>query len=246
MTAENSWDNKKRYLINGTPFSSYEDLTNMIGKLKPKRRKRQRQLQHSTYANESTSEKLLPEIIRNIAVYFTVKKLDPSKTRAIGCSSSSKQHELKECLDDSTSSWWISSIGSFQNGKGEEYVEFELDIAKIVRLSTVFISIPMLPTGPLSVRTMRLDTCSYNNNIIDCDTRNKECSWKPITPILTVENRNGWQMIEIKEPIDVQYIRLVCLSNQASSLLLNNNETDLYVDVADIASAVGFFTVKFE
>lgn len=116
MTAENSWDNEQRYLINGTPFSSYEDLTNMIGKLKPKRRKRQRQLQHSTYANESTSEKLLPEIIRNIAVYFTVKKLDPSKTRAIGCSSSSKQHELKECLDDSTSSWWISSIGSFQNG----------------------------------------------------------------------------------------------------------------------------------
>jgi len=238
---------EQRYLINGTSFSSYEDLTNMIGKLKPKRGKRQRQLQYSIYANESSSKKLLPEIIRNIASYFTVTKLDPAKTRAVGCSSSSRQHEkLKECLDDSTSSWWISSIGSFQNGKGEEYVEFELDIAKIVRLSTVFISIPMLPSGPLSVRTMRLDTCSYNNNIIDYNVRNKECSWKPITPILTVENRNGWQMIELNEPVDVQFIRLVCLSNQASSLLQSNNENDLYVGVADIASAVGFFTVKFE
>jgi hypothetical protein len=279
MSSENNIDNdyddeQQRFLVNGTPFSSYQDLTTMIGKLKPKkttktnnkakttkdsimkREKRQRQ-DHDKDQDQLTktltlnnneslpsSLPLLPnEIIRDIAIYFTVKKLDTTKTRAIGCSSSSSErHELKECLIDSSSSWWISSIneGSFHNGKGEEYVEFELDTAKIVRLSTVSISIPMLPTGPLSVRTMRLDCCTASNN------SNKEQQWKPITPILTVDNINGWQRIELNEPIDAQYIRLVCLSNQASSLLDNNDMTEITDTHKRALTAVGFFTVKFE
>merc|ERR1711865_4916 len=56
------------------------------------------------------------EIIQNIALYFTVTKLDPSETRAIACSSSTKQHKLQQCLIDSKSSWWISSMGSFRKG----------------------------------------------------------------------------------------------------------------------------------
>jgi hypothetical protein len=245
----------------------------MIGKLKPKkttiktnnendsimkRGKRQRQNQdqatkissnnESSSSSSSSSLLVLPnEIIRNIAIYFTVKKLESSNTRAIGCSSSSEHHELKACLIDSKSSWWISSMneGSFRNGKGEEYVEFELDSTKIVRLSTVLISIPMLPTGPLSVRAMRLDCCTASNN--NKNNNNIEQQWKPITPILTVENRNGWQRIELNEPIDAQYIRLVCLSNQASSLLENNEITNIDItDTHGALTAVGFFTVKFE
>lgn len=286
MSSENNIDNdyddeQERFLVNGTPFSSYQDLTTMIGKLKPKKttktnniakttnnsimKREKRRRQHpdndkdkdqdqdqdqlttvlTSNNNESLPSSSLPllpnEIIRDIAIYFTVKKLDPTKTRAIGCSSSSSElHELKECLIDSSSSWWISSIneGSFHNGKGEEYVEFELDNTKIVRLSTVSISIPMLPTGPLSVRTMRLDCCANNDN--------KAPQWKPITPILTVDNRNGWQRIELNEPIDAQYIRLVCLSNQASRLLDNNEITEINDTYGHAMTAVGFFTVKFE
>ena len=292
MSSENNIDNdyddeQQRFLVNGTPFSSYQDLTTMIGKLKPKKttktnnvakttnnnimKREKRRRQHpdndkdkdqdqdqdqlttvlTSNNNESlpssSSLPLLPnEIIRDIAIYFTVKKLDPTKTRAIGCSSSSSElHELKECLIDSSSSWWISSIheGSFHNCKGEEYVEFELDNTKIVRLSTVSISIPMLPTGPLSVRTMRLDCCAASNNN---NNNNKEQQWKPITPILTVDNRNGWQRIELNEPIDAQYIRLVCLSNQASRLLDNNEITEINDTYGHAMTAVGFFTVKFE
>ena len=114
---------------------------------------------------------------------------------------------------------------------GAEYVEFELSSNAIVRLSAVLVSIPMLPMGPLSVRTMRLDSLDRGE-------------WKPMTPILLVENRNGWQRIELERPIDAQIVRLVCLSSQASSLLVDGAQaTDLgmskYV-------SVGFFTVKFE
>ena len=118
IMADNA-DDEPRFLINGTPFSSYQDLTNVIEKLfqadnnessatKSGKRPRRPQL--------STLSLLPPEIVRNIATYFTVKKLDPSKTRALSCSSSSKQHNLRECLVDSPSTWWISSYGSFQNG----------------------------------------------------------------------------------------------------------------------------------
>ena len=89
-------DDEQRFLVSGTPFASnYDELTTTLRnvlKLPPQ------------------------EIIQNIALYFTVTKLDSSETRAIACSSSTKQHKLQQCLIDSKSSWWISSMGSFRKG----------------------------------------------------------------------------------------------------------------------------------
>ena len=130
-------------------------------------------------------------------------------------------------------------------GKGEEWVEFELDKSKIVRLSSISIDIPMLPYGPLSVRTMRIDTKAdsnnnnNNNNNNNGDINKHRGTWRPSSSLLTVANRTGWQRIDLEEPIDAQVIKLVCLTNQAS-ISLSNEDGD------DEASAVGFFTVKFE
>merc|ERR1712157_335653 len=124
------------------------------------------------------------------------------------------------------------------------------DASNIVRLSTIYISIPTLPTGPLSVRTMRLDgkqtDLGAKGNSSSDDTRKKGSSesawhpvgWQPVTPILTVENRSGFQRIDLEKPVDAQYIRLVCLTNQASVSATSR----LYLETS---AAVGFFTVKF-
>ena len=120
-------------------------------------------------------------------------------------------------------------------GVGEEYVEFELGSETIVRLSAVHIFIPMMPLGPFSVRTMRLDGLDRDRD------RGQRC-WKPITPVLEVEYCNGWQRIVLERPIDAQFVRLVCLSNQASRLRANPNIRFTYFGI----SSVGIFTVKFE
>jgi len=238
-----------RYLMNGTPFGSYGELIDFIGKLKP--RKGSLEQQENADLRKSQPGVFPAELVEAIASYFTVRKLDPNQTVAIGCSSSSNQYPLKECLHETDSTWWISAIGSFRKGQGEEYVEFRLDATNIVRLSTIYISIPTLPTGPLSVRTMRLDGKQTDldtkiNNSSD-DKRKKGSSesatawhpvgWQPVTPILTVENRSGFQRIDLEKPIDAQYIRLVCLTNQASTI-----DSRFYLETA---AAVGFFTVKF-
>lgn len=90
-------DDEQRFLVSGTPFSSYDELT-------------------TTLRNVLFTKLPPQEIIQTIALYFTVTKLDSSETRAIACSSSTKQHKLQQCLIDSISSWWISSMGSFRKG----------------------------------------------------------------------------------------------------------------------------------
>ena len=91
-------DDEQRFLVSGTSFNNFDELT-------------------TTLRNLLLCTKLPPqEIIQNIALYFTVTKLDSSETRAIACSSSTKQHKLQQCLIDSKSSWWISSMGSFRKG----------------------------------------------------------------------------------------------------------------------------------
>eukprot|EP00536_Pseudo-nitzschia_multiseries_P017139 jgi/Psemu1/292870/fgenesh1_pg.1398_\ len=231
-------DGKPRYLMNGTPFSSLENLTKIIEALFQARDSASALMEREeqtirAVAKQSVTSSLPPEIVRNIAMYFTVKKIDPSMTRALCCSSSANHHELKQCLVDSTSSWWISSYGSFENGVGEEYVEFELSSKTIVRLSALLISIPTMPSGPLSVHSMRLDG-------LDCER------WRPLTPVLQVENIDGWQRIVLETPIDTQFVRVVCLSNQASRLLVGLGSGGLHPATSPGISAVGFYAVQFE
>jgi hypothetical protein len=205
-------DGKPRFLMQESGYPSYQVLTRTIG----------------TIVDSKIQNKTIPpEIIRSIAVFFTTRRLDPKETEAIRASSTSGQYSLDQCLVDSESSWWISAFGSFRNGRGEEYIEFELGTT-LKRLTAVHLCIPPLPRGPLSVRTMRLD----------CNAK-ATGEWRAATPILTVENKSGWQRFELPSPIDAQYIRVVCLTNQATRF--QNEEAH-----SNDWDAVGFFTIKFE
>lgn len=203
-------EGQRRFLMRNSGYSSYQALTQLITKIVSK-----------------TQKQTVPqEIIRKIAIFFTTKRLDPKQTRAVRASSALGQYSLDQCLVDSDTSWWISAPGSFRNGRGEEYVEFELG-PSLQRLTAVHISIPPLPRGPMSVRTMRLDA-------------NVSGEWRAASVgILTVQNISGWQRIELLHPIDAQFIRVVCVTNQASRFL--NDEA-----VSNDFDAVGFFAIKFE
>ncbi|KAG7346658.1 hypothetical protein IV203_005727 [Nitzschia inconspicua] len=203
-------DSEQRFLMQGCGFDSYHDLILLLAKIPISRDK--------TFP---------PEILTNVASFFTTARLDPSKTRALRCSSTSGQYSLDQCLVDTENSWWISATSSLRNGRGEEYVEFELG-STMVRLSAVYLNIPPMPRGPLSVRTMRIDASS--NPTTD--------EWRQVSPVLVVENRSGWQRIELPDPVDVQYIRAVCLSNQASRFLSEHPPADF--------NSIGFFTIRFE
>lgn len=202
-------DEPPRFLMKGTAFSSYASLLQLIASVP-----------------QEFGITLPLEILQNIAHYFTVGEVDSSKARALSCSSTSGQYSLEHCLVDNDNSWWISAVGSFRYGKGEEYVEIELG-STLVRVHSIGISIPPLPRGPLSVRTLRLDSLVAGE-------------WRPVTPVLVVENRSGWQSIELPESIDVQTVRVVCLSNQASRFLESTRSED------QTFAAVGFFTIRFE
>ena len=204
------------------------------------------------------------EITRTIASFFIVKPVVSSQVTAIRASSMSPspspdQYPLSAVLDDSTATWWISGPGTMPRGKGCEYVEFQLSPQAVCRVSKFSIQIPPLPMGPLSVRRLRLEQrvdegtlkndgeCSSSS---PADTA-KSC-WKECSPIWTVENKTGWQEYTLHPPVDVQNIRVVCLTNQIHGVLQrseddDDNESDDHRRVSlGMYSCVGYYCVRFE
>ncbi len=185
------------------------------------------------------SKDLPPEIIHNIASFFTVEAVDSSQIQVVGASSSSGQHPLCEALNESQSSWWISRPGSMPHGRGREYLELQLLSKGICRLQQFSIQIPPLPMGPLSVRRLRLEQKHSDNQ------------WVPFSPIWTVENKTGWQNFTLDPPVDVQFVRVLCLSNQMALVLEQIENSDADVDVFLDGQgnhhfwSVGFYCVKF-
>lgn len=232
-------DDENKVLMNGIPFSTFDELVAfLVNNLKVPTTDHHQTVTvtacgggpAATTTNEQTAVPV--EIARNVGSWFTIRPVDPTCVRATRCSSSmSQQCDLSKCLEDNERTWWISGIDSFQsNGQGEEWVEFVIG-STLKRVSAVHIKIPPLPYGPLSVRTMRIDTK---------DSRGGNDGWMPSTSVLTVENRSGWQRIATFDPIDASEVRLVCLSNQASQFY-NDDEHE-----HERFRSVGFFCVRFE
>ena len=88
------------------------------------------------------------EIGQCICLYLIISQMVFDEVKAIGCSSSSLQFPLKECLTPNGSTWWISAMPCPQ------FVEFEVDRPSV--LKQIGIKIPPLPNGPLSVRQFSL------------------------------------------------------------------------------------------
>jgi hypothetical protein len=197
-------------------------------------------------------DQILPnELIHKIARYFVVIPVQHKQVTAVRASSTVGRFPLGAVLEDDDSTWWISAMGSMPQGKGSEYMEFQLSPV-VRRLSAVSIKIPPLPVGPLSVRTFRIAIPDSTSSAVSSHLQPSTTSWIHATDELTVENKTGYQRFELALGIDARSIRIVCTMNQISRFLgqnneaaedENNNNNNNGVNQFD---AVGFYSIKFE
>jgi hypothetical protein len=167
------------------------------------------------------------DVAERVASFLTVPKVDPNRIQVVGCSSSDGSHPISDCLSPSEDTWWISGAESMPGGKGSEFVEFQLHPTNIRRLSRVGIHIPPLPQGPLSVRDFVIQAFDGG-------------AWDTISPTWRCENVPEMQYFAFDPPgVDVQLVRVVCLSNQLHKFYTNRL-------VAFNFNRVGFYSVAFE
>ena len=195
------------------------------------------------------------ELIHKIGHYFVVNPVQHHQVTAVKASSTVGRFPLGVVLEDNDATWWISANGSMPQGKGAEYMEFQLSPV-VRRLSAVSIKIPPLPVGPLSVRTFHIAIPDTSTGISQLPmtstttTTTTSTAWIYATPELTVENKTGYQRFECSG-IDAKSIRIVCTMNQISRFLgqNTNNQDDNNNNNANAANqfdAVGFYSIKFE
>jgi hypothetical protein len=169
------------------------------------------------------------ELVYRVMQYLVIKRVSSEMVRALECSSHDRIYPLQRCLIDDDTSWWLSAMGTMPQGRGRQWVQFALG-STLRRLSTVQIKIPPLPQGPLSVREFLVQAFSIDRG------------WHQVSPTFVVANRAGWQMFHLTELVDVDEVRIVCLSNQISALI-----HDLEANEAMLRrfESVGFFTIRF-
>lgn len=177
-------------------------------------------------------ERLPPELAKGIMQYITIKRVEPNSVEALEASSHDKVHPLACCLFGDEQTWWLSGFQSMPHGRGKQWVQFALG-PTMRRLSTVFVKIPPLPQGPLSVKDFVIQKFSILRG------------WHDTSPIFVCQNRTGWQRFDLPEPVDVQEVRVVCLSNQISAYLDRESSIVPAAQTRRLES-VGFFSIRFE
>lgn len=156
---------------------------------------------------------LSDDLFRFIADFLVVEPVCKEEIKVVNASSDRNDFALENVLIDDTTTWWISESDTMTLGRGEEYLEFTIsNNNQLRRVQSVHISIPPMPFGPASVRNFRVDYC------IDNGSGTTIC-WKEGVDIMTLSStRYGMQHFDLQTPIDTARVRLVCLSNQTSSL----------------------------
>ena len=168
------------------------------------------------------------DLAERVASFLTIQKVEPNAVRVVGCSSTDGSHPVEDCLSSSEDTWWISGAESMPGGEGSEFVEFQLSTTNVCRLSRVGIKIPPLPQGPLSVRDFVIQ--AFDSAGV----------WETISPVWRCENVPEMQFFAFDPPgVDVQLVRVVCLSNQLHEFY--NNRL-----VAFNFNRVGFYAVGFD
>jgi hypothetical protein len=117
----------------------------------------------------------------------------------VEASSTRGDFPLSAVLDENDKTWWISKPGSFSQGRGSEYLEFQFRSFSVVRV--LGLSIPPLPMGPLSVREFSVK--AFVNK-----------TWVPVSPLLRTLDKAGFQEFAI-EPVTTRRLRVVCSSTAA-------------------------------
>jgi len=159
------------------------------------------------------------------------------------------------------------------------------------RLCKFSIQIRAIPMCPLSVRRLRLEqyveekeghprkttyrtipAASTTTTVANGHSVSSSLgSWKPCSPVWTVEKKAGWQEYILDPPVDLRSVRLVCLTNQIHEILYEDRRSvqsvttinvnhvdsadddhdddndDIFADpFGNIYSCVGYCGVKFE
>lgn len=191
-----------------------------------------------TVKGASVKRKLPGELIGKILNFLVVERVKMDNVK-VSASSDRGDYSLSKVLeDDRGKSWWISKDGTMpplrSNRKGDVFLQFHLtNNASLRRVSKIYISIPTLPYGPLSVRDFCLKYSQDNGRSwIPCCASGSEATVMTVLSMV-----QGLQKFTLPTPVDAAIIRLICLSNQASSL------PDMVID--DRFNCVGLYTVKF-
>lgn len=197
------------------------------------------ELLRTNFDQSLASEKFLPRnLAERVLSYLTVEGVQHEQVCATTSSSHDGMHPLSQSLIDNNNTWWLSRPGTMPNGRGEQWVQYSMNWeGDVRRISTVSIKIPPMPLGPLSVREFCLQKFSF------------ERGWHSFTSTFAVANRCSWRQFHFAG-VDVDEVRLVCLSNQISDYMTNlkakhPNDTELISRLSKYES-VGFFSVKFE
>ena len=165
------------------------------------------------------------ELQRQIASYLLINKVQFAKAIAASSTDSSMGEEtcnFLQIMNRKQNTWWISAPSSMPNGAGAQWVEFDLGGRRPVVSSQFTITIPPLPSGPLSVRCFHLEASSEPPGKADR-------AFQRASPVYSTADVSTQQYFQIYPPIESQrYVRVVCEST------------------AGDANAVGFFHCSFK
>jgi len=153
---------------------------------------------------------LHPELIDVCLSHLKVPRVEMSGVRAVGCSSigpCADRCAIQNLLNTSTDNWWISGNGKMKAGIGTEWVAFSLGAAGAFRVERVHLCIPMLPSGPLSVRDFYLESAPSLKG-----------PWERASRDLVTLDSAAQQSFHLEPPIEAEFIRIVCTRNAARAV----------------------------
>ncbi len=192
---------------------------------------------HTAPGSRNLMERLLSDtgwglphdLALRVASFFDIERVISEDVQCVSASSSRGDFTLSVVCNPFTHQWWISGSDNFENGIGEEYLEFTL--SKLVdeprRVGAVGIKIPPLPQGPLSVRRFHIEYL------------NEGSEWKKHRSTFYTLDRAELQSFAILPSIDASRVRVVCTMNAASEAYNHNFPRIFSCD------CVGLFQVKF-
>ena len=234
-------------------------------------------LSHECHANEATlrhhashvieraaaaSAQTAPvELADHVLSFLKVRPVSMGSVRATAASSSGQ--DVERCapdfsLDPARDNWWISGHESMPRGRGAEWVEYDLGDDNAV-VSILHLTIPPLPSGPLSVRHFHLEACadppllgSSASSGSGQEMSAPQRDWRRASADLTTLDVAGSQTFALHPPIErLRYVRIVCKVNAAAAELdeahaagtVNTSSAFMASDM--VPSSVGFFSIAF-
>ena len=195
-----------------------------------------------------------PELIDHVLSFLALLPVEMEAVRAVGASSAEgrdRRCSPASSLDPSSDNWWISAWNSMPNGRampdgrGAQYVEYELGPQPVV-VSTVHLTIPPLPSGPLSVRCFHLQT---SNDPPDGGTTSVR-RWERASADMYTLDVGSRQSLALVPPIEAKrFVRIVCTLNAAAAAMGQEQEEGMEMvefDTERVPTSIGFFCIAFE